>query len=412
MEEAGHELCFISHPSHNRRIRCNVLGGLSTIDAWGGWEAWRFIKVKGDESGNFIITSWTHDNKVLCSNEEGKVFTADKKKLEDDGELKNEEWKITLHPESRGIMIRSVKHNRCLAFNGKDLYTNDHMKDTACHSSWYLEPAHRNQFFISSICHDKRLSSTKDDKLGTNQNRKVSEQWVIEPTEDNIGQFTIRSLDYDKYLSSLEDGTPVVGESKQCWRIDVSRHGGVFIHRLAGNGGWLSCNVNGHPCTSNSNASSETWSLEPIMPSSMNSTQFWTRVGIGAAAMTTAVAAPFAVMGAVGAMGYSSGGIVSGSIAAGMMSAEAIAGGGAVAAGGTVATLSSIGASGLGVAGASAAAGAGAVVGGGLSSLCVVTGSKGSGQEGEKINLEEPEKHLPLCSWRLWKENREQVSRM
>jgi len=192
-----------------------------------------------------------------------------------------------------------------------------------------------------------------------------------------------RYLGYEKYLGSSEDGTPVVGESKQCWRIGASPDGGVCI-RLAKNGGWLSCNVNSHPCISNSNASSETWSLEPIMPSSTNSTQFWSRMGIGAVTVTAAVAAPFAVMGVIGGMGFGTGGIVSGSMAAGMMSAKAIAGGGAVAAGGTVATLQSIGAAGLGVAGTSAAAGAGAVVGGGVSSLRVVVGNKGSGQEGEK----------------------------
>jgi hypothetical protein len=51
-------------------------------------------------------------------------------------------------------------------------------------------------------------------------------------------------------------------------------------------------------------------------------------------------------------MGFGANGIVAGSAAAAMMSAEAIAAGGSIAAGGTVATLQSIGAVGLGAAAA------------------------------------------------------------
>lgn len=79
--------------------------------------------------------------------------------------------------------------------------------------------------------------------------------------------------------------------------------------------------------------------------------------------VVAAIAAPFAVMGVVSALGFSSGGIVAGSTAAGMMSAEAAASGGAIAAGGTVATLQSIGAAGLGVAGTTGSAAVGAVGG-------------------------------------------------
>ncbi len=83
----------------------------------------------------------------------------------------------------------------------------------------------------------------------------------------------------------------------------------------------------------------------------------------GSVAALSIIAAPFAVMGAIAGLGFCAGGIASGSIAAGMMSAEAIASGGMIAAGGTVATLQSIGAVGLGVAGTSAAIGAGATLG-------------------------------------------------
>ncbi len=56
-----------------------------------------------------------------------------------------------------------------------------------------------------------------------------------------------------------------------------------------------------------------------------------------------------AIMGVINTLGFTSAGIAAGSTAAGMMAAEAVATGGAIAAGGTVATLQSIGVIGLGV---------------------------------------------------------------
>mmetsp|Transcript_150040 Transcript_150040/g.482241 ORF Transcript_150040/g.482241 Transcript_150040/m.482241 type:complete len:407 (+) Transcript_150040:70-1290(+) len=87
-------------------------------------------------------------------------------------------------------------------------------------------------------------------------------------------------------------------------------------------------------------------------------------VAAAVGAVALAVAAPFAVMGVVGALGFQTGGIVAGSTAAGMMSAEAAAAGGGVAAGGLVATLQSIGAAGLGTAATAGAVTTGAAAGG------------------------------------------------
>ena len=102
---------------------------------WKGWEVWRFIK---DDSGDFIITSWTHDQKVLCSDGDGRVYTTENK------EGSWEKWRISLN--GHGVRIQSVEHGRSLAFSGQDLYTMDKDEDT----SWHLQPAHRNQFFLSS----------------------------------------------------------------------------------------------------------------------------------------------------------------------------------------------------------------------------------------------------------------------
>ncbi|XP_026558454.1 interferon alpha-inducible protein 27-like protein 2A [Pseudonaja textilis] len=78
-------------------------------------------------------------------------------------------------------------------------------------------------------------------------------------------------------------------------------------------------------------------------------------VGLGTAAV--------AVPAAVGILGFSSAGIVVGSIGAKMMSAAAIANGGGVAAGGLVATLQSIGAAGMPTAVTAATTATGAALG-------------------------------------------------
>eukprot|EP00569_Conticribra_weissflogii_P008957 CAMPEP_0171364384 /NCGR_PEP_ID=MMETSP0879-20121228/4014_1 /TAXON_ID=67004 /ORGANISM="Thalassiosira weissflogii, Strain CCMP1336" /LENGTH=138 /DNA_ID=CAMNT_0011871765 /DNA_START=41 /DNA_END=455 /DNA_ORIENTATION=+ len=101
---------------------------------------------------------------------------------------------------------------------------------------------------------------------------------------------------------------------------------------------------------------------------------------IGAATVALSVAMPFAIMGIIGGMGFTAGGISAG---AGMMSAEAIASGGGVAAGGTVAVLQSIGASGLGAAGFAGAMGAGGVIGASGGRLATAVMGKSEEQKNE-----------------------------
>ncbi|XP_062889757.1 interferon alpha-inducible protein 27-like protein 2A [Mobula hypostoma] len=84
------------------------------------------------------------------------------------------------------------------------------------------------------------------------------------------------------------------------------------------------------------------------------------QVLLGVTIAVAAVAAPPLILGAVG---FTSTGIAAGTIAAKMMSVAAVANGGGVAAGSTVAVLQSIGAAGLSAAANAALGTAGAVVG-------------------------------------------------
>ena len=291
-------------------------------------------------------------------------------------------------------------HGRFLVFSSgqnKLSTTATDYEDTA----WHLGPAHRNQFFISVTCHDKRLSSTINDPF-THHNRKSGEKWIIKPRTGHAGQFAIRSLEHGKYLSSWKDESLVVSGSSHHWIIFSSSCGGVFIQSVE-YGGKLSCAKDGRlSTTSEDSGCCEVWPLEPIMPVTINGKQIGCLVSVGVTTITLAIAVPFLVMGAIRARVFGVVGIVAGSAAAGMMSISAIASGGGVVVGGTVATLQSIGAVGLSAAGASAAVGAGTVVGG-VASLGVVTVTNGLDTNQEEIKLDEPkQQYLPLCSWRLW----------
>ena len=139
------------------------------------------------------------------------------------------------------------------------------------------------------------------------------------------------------------------------------------------------------------------------MPGTISGRQIWSLASIGATTMVAAAAAPYAVVGVVGAMGFEASGIAAGSMAAGMMSAEAIAGGGTVAAGGTVATLQSIGAAGLGVLGTTSAV-CGGVTLGAATSVGVVQSMHGLDASSSEVeaDLGLVDQGLPLCSWRQW----------
>lgn len=400
IEASGSELCFISHPEHKRQLSCDPGGKIEMKQNWQGWEVWRFTKK--EKSGNFLISSWTHDHKVLCSDSNGRVYSDDKKMLVEGDNLMQGEWTIAIHPVLHGITIKSVKHGRYLVLCDNGLVTSsDQIETDPTTACWHLDSAHRNHFFISSKCHDKRLACTIENTVRTFNNRKEWEKWVVEPTNDELGHFTIRSLEHGVYLGSLKDGTLVSSGSKQSWYIVPSPNKeGIFIQSVEHHH-YLSCNVDGILSTQKECENFEVWNLEPILPSTVSLKNYRSWALIGVATVAAAVAAPFAVTGIVGAMGFGIGGIEAGSIAAGMMSAEALAAGGGVAAGGTVATLQSIGAVGLGLVGSSVAATTGAVAGG-LTSLSVAAASGGLNNNQEQIRLENAGSQLPLCAWQLW----------
>lgn len=397
------ELCFISSLRFHKRIRCEPSGKLNLTDNWKGWEVWRFIEAG---KGNVLISSCTHKTRFLCSNPEGNVYTTTNRF----GSW--EKWSIEKDPASRGIIIKSSDHGKVLKTDGNGLCTSEsHDLEEPC-GIWCAETACSQVYFISATCHDKRIGTSHHSPF-TTTNRKGWEQWKIEKDKNN-DCFTISSVAHgQKYLGSSQDGKVLVKSSagsSELWEIKESLHGGYFLVSKE-HLNCLACNDRGHLYTSSKQYGGwETWRLEPVMPSG-EEMGMMTAIGIaGGVTIGLMISAPFIAMGAIGAIGFTEGGIAAGSVAAGMMSAEAIAAGGGVAAGGTVAALQSIGVLGLGLGGTSAAVGAGALAGGVIGST-VVGGTRavlGSGDALKKGSVDQTKVPLnknicrPLCDWRIW----------
>mmetsp|Transcript_37983 Transcript_37983/g.78921 ORF Transcript_37983/g.78921 Transcript_37983/m.78921 type:complete len:312 (-) Transcript_37983:24-959(-) len=262
--------------------------------------------------------------------------------------------------------------------------------------------------------------------------KKMIQKWTFVPIHDEKGGFKIFCAEKKMFLNRDPDDLArfPVHLSSSCnsarWYLipDPDQAGGVHIASSLDGNLILSCHLseNGKDTlflyapreTGTTNIPQQTWIMESIMPQKLSSSHIKNRIGIVATAATAAVAAPFAVMGVVGGMGFTSTGIAANSVAASMMSAEATALGGGVAsmaAGGTVATLQSIGAVGLGFSGTCAASGAGASAVLGISAL------KGTNSDNKLGNAhassstasleDEPEderfRNRPLVAWRQFK---------
>lgn len=388
------ELCFISSPCLERQLSCHPWSGrLSKSKNWKGWEVWRFIECG---NGHVRIMSW-HDNHILCSDKHGKVWTTNN--IAGDWE----KWQVDLAPDGcDGVVFKSVSHGRYLQVesNGK-LSTCGFLNGTP--SVWHITAANRQHFFLSSLAHDKRIGCKKDGIFSTN-NKKDWEVWELHH-QDN-GLVSLRSKKFGKCLCSDQDGnlyqTDHDGENA-LWKIEISPANTLYLVSKA-SGRYLSSTDNGERFSTRSISepeSSEVWSLEHVLPSTTTGEKMRNLSIGGSVAALSIIAAPFAVVGAIGAMGFGSAGIASGSVAAGMMSAEAVVSGGAIAAGGTVATLQSIGAAGLGVAGTAASMSAGAVVGASTIGISAAA-SRSPSSLGESSTATAIDYNRPFCAWRYW----------
>ena len=295
-----------------------------------------------------------------------------------------------------------MSHDRCLQLeNGSKLSTCDFMNGTPC--IWHIAAANHQCFFLSCVNSDRRIGCNKCGLVSTT---KREERGVWELHHQVNGYVYLLSRKFGKILCSDQDGnmylTDDVGENA-LWKIKISPSNTLYISSKT-SGRYLSCNVDDGRFSTRSISEpepSEAWSLEPVLPTTITGKKLRDLSIGGSMAALSIIAAPFAVVGVVGAMGFGSAGIASGSMAAGMMSAEAIASGGAIAVGGTVATLQSIGAAGLGVAGTAASMSAGAVVGASTLGISAAA-SKGRSPMGESTVATATDYNRPFCAWKSW----------
>eukprot|EP00521_Asterionellopsis_glacialis_P006223 CAMPEP_0195284088 /NCGR_PEP_ID=MMETSP0707-20130614/2418_1 /TAXON_ID=33640 /ORGANISM="Asterionellopsis glacialis, Strain CCMP134" /LENGTH=378 /DNA_ID=CAMNT_0040343383 /DNA_START=681 /DNA_END=1817 /DNA_ORIENTATION=+ len=372
----------------------------------GGWEVWRFLEV-GD--GTVRISNWTHKDKVLCSGRDGNVWTSTfGTNLQGDD---CEKWEIQrAPPEYDGVIIRSVSHGMYLSISSDGhICTKDVFAGRI--STWQLGAGHDQHFFLSSASCHKQLGSTQDGNISSTDNRKSFEVWKLIQLED--GCLALRSVEHGKYLGSTPEGriyTTGHLHAWEKWNIEWTDSGYTLLVSQEHNR-YLS-HPKGHVCCTSSSTDDDVsydadhhdvWNLEPKMPDTITGDKMR---NLAIAGSLTAVAAPFVVMGAIGAIGFTAGGILPNSFAAYMMSTEALGAGGMIAAGGTVATLQSIGAAGLGIVGISASVGAGALIGASAVGIVVPDNDmKNKGMETSCPTTDEPIKILhnrPFCEWRKW----------
>ncbi|KAL7464537.1 hypothetical protein ACHAXS_004875 [Conticribra weissflogii] len=392
MEYITGEICFLSSPDYDRRISCGPMGKMSMSANWQGWEAFRIIEV-GDGNRQVRITSWTHDTKVLSHDDQGRVFMSD-------NEFGMQSKWVIERPDlsSKGVAVKSAHFGSYLTYNGEMFVMEKSMGNCTL---WDISCAHRQMYQVTSICHDKRIGCNNGHgTVFCTKNRQGWEAWIINLEGDGLVSFK-SYIEGGKYLNCTNGGELKASHElngEALWKLEYSPHGGIFIISRE-HGRYLSCDGKGLCTTTDEAGGWETWVLVPIMPPTINMHQITIYSSIGAATLALSVAMPFAIMSIIGGMRFTGGGITAGSIAAGMMSAEAIASGGGVAAGGTVAVLQSIGTSGLGAAGFAGAIGAGGVIGASGGGIVIAVSGKNGEQKNKGISINAMLAH---CNWRQW----------
>jgi hypothetical protein len=178
IEFLGGEICFIVPRSMDKRLRCRPLGYLSWVDDFGGWTVWRLVE---QGAGLVAIESWAHKGLFLCSDINGAVSTTT------DRSSKDALWFVTKRRDDGGchdgVFIRSA-HQRVLSSSASNVLTTIKFDELSekCPPSilWSFEPAHRNEFYLSSVAHDsKRLCCTDTHEVKTSPLRNESSEWSV-----------------------------------------------------------------------------------------------------------------------------------------------------------------------------------------------------------------------------------------
>ena len=288
LEFTSGELCFIRNPALNSQIRCNAFGTLALSPFFQGWEVFRFIEVG---HGHVAISSWTHCQKYLSSDPDGRVFTSENRL----GHW--EKWRLE-KTSPHGLHIISVAHpDRYLSVGrGEDvaLQTTTRPNDF---SLWHIDGAHANTFYLTSNGSDNKLQVSSHRKGPfLSPHRRDWEEWKLERT--SRGDVYFFSKAHQTYLGCNSRGDLHTTSSKgdwSIWEVEESHYGGVSLksrlHHL-----YLSVEK-GLLCTREESLSeAESFRLEPSLPATISGPRLAALGVAGAVGLALTVAMPFAVL--------------------------------------------------------------------------------------------------------------------
>ena len=248
------ELVFMSNPVIHCQLRCNMVGQLSMSSKFDGWQVFRFIELG---NGDVAISSWTHYNRFLSSDSDGKVYTVEGRKSLGF----SERWSLEPSPTKSGVCIKSVAFNRYLTIGRMEnevLWTTTKPNDYAV---WHLDAAHSHVYYLTSLANttstqstgdaesegdnnkgrfrfsrkyalhnspEKHISSSKKGPFMT-RNKRQWEAWKLELVD---GQVTFFNVTHEKYLGCNSSGGVHTTTSKgpwAFWDMEESKDGGVLL---------------------------------------------------------------------------------------------------------------------------------------------------------------------------------------
>ena len=214
IEFSSGELCFLSSPHIDMRLRCDWAGNLSMSKNFKGWEAWRLSEAG---HGYVRISPWAHSKKFLCSNDKGDVYTTENR---EGGE--SEKWSVEKAPQllglGSGVVIKSAKHKRILRYNEISLslctVTDDATLMEDC-CIWQFESLHRQTYHLVSVDSNKRIGTTRDGHICTSRFpiRNRGEEWKLEQVTGEHGVVTLFSHARQGYLGSSASGDVYLTDS-------------------------------------------------------------------------------------------------------------------------------------------------------------------------------------------------------
>jgi len=235
------ELCFLSNPLLDQRIRCDLAGLTSLSPNWKGWEVFRFMEA-GD--GYVKISNWMHSQYTLCSTLEGAVSTCSHADsfLEDSPKGVCSKWAIEKSTDGNGVIIRSKTHDRLLGVKegtlmtychenlNEKLMTNDNENEQTI-SEYGETSATKDNESINSNTQTLSSRSNTGNGDATETKPKPRNQWLNKNFKRMQASFTSRSnrSECGEAFANLQDESIV-------WQLEAA-HLQTYYFSNAGDSG-------------------------------------------------------------------------------------------------------------------------------------------------------------------------------